>query len=184
LEDLRTLDDAALVGLMKMGSHEALGEVMLRYRQQVARVVIGILGNTPEADDVGQETFIRFWNNMEAYSHDAKISTYLTRIAINLSINEIRKRKRKQEWFSNAKNEVAKQTNDDALYQRYNREHIEAALQQLDEQQRTVVVLRLMQGYSTKETAEILHIPMGTVLSRLSRALDKLRLNLKKLDEI
>ncbi|HMM11669.1 MAG TPA: RNA polymerase sigma factor [Bacteroidales bacterium] len=181
---MRTLDDGALVGLMKQGRQEALGEVMRRHRQQVARVIIGMLGNTPEADDVGQETFIRFWNNMEAYTLDARISTYLTRIAINLSINEIRKRKRKQEWFSNAKSEAGRQVVDETLNERYNMEHIEAALQQLDEQQRAVVVLRLLQGYSTKETAEMLHIPLGTVLSRLSRALDKLRLNLKKLDEI
>ncbi len=184
MEVLQTLDDGALVDLMKRGRHDALGEVMRRHRQQVARVVIGMLGNTPEAEDVGQETFIRFWNNMEAYSLEAKISTYLTRIAINLSINEIRKRKRKQEWFSNAKSEVIRQTSDEAHFEQYNREHIEAALQQLDEQQRAVVVMRLVQGYSTKETAEMLHIPLGTVLSRLSRALDKLRLNLKKLDEI
>lgn len=184
LEDLRTLDDAALVVLMKKGRQEALGEVVRRYRQQVARVVIGMLGNTPEADDVGQETFIRFWNNMEAYTHDARISTYLTRIAINLSINELRKRKRKQEWFSSTKSEAGGPLVDDSLSGRYEREHIEAALRMLDEQQRAVVVMRLVQGYSTKETADMLNIPMGTVLSRLSRALDKLRLNLKKLDVI
>ncbi len=54
----------------------------------------------------------------------------------------------------------------------------------LDEQQRAVVVMRLIQGYSTKETADMLNIPLGTVLSRLSRALDKLRLSLKQLDAI
>ncbi len=184
MEDLRTLDDGALVGLMKLGRQDALGEVVRRYQQQVARVVIGMLGNTPEADDVGQETFIRFWNNMHAYTHDAKISTFLTRIAINLSINEIRKRKRKQEWISNAKAETSGVMVDDTLIGRYEREHIEAALHMLDEQQRAVVIMRLVQGYSTKETADLLNIPLGTVLSRLSRALDKLRLNIKKLDAI
>lgn len=184
LEDLRTLDDGALVGLMKQGRQDALGEVVRRHRQQVARVVIGMLGNTPEADDVGQETFIRFWNNIDAYTLDAKISTFLTRIAINLSINEIRKRKRKQEWISRTKAEAREQIVDESIYRRYEREHIEAALQNLDEPQRAVVVMRLLQGFSTKETAEMLRIPLGTVLSRLSRALDKLRLNLKKLEEI
>lgn len=178
------MDDAALVGLMKQGRQDALGEVVRRYRQQVARVVIGMLGNTPEADDVGQETFIRFWNNMDAYTHDARISTFLTRIAINLSINEIRKRKRKQEWVSSAKAEAGRQVIDDTLSGQYEREHIEAALRMLDEQQRAVVVMRLVQGYSTKETADMLNIPLGTVLSRLSRALDKLRLSLKQLDAI
>ncbi|MBK9291830.1 MAG: RNA polymerase sigma factor [Bacteroidetes bacterium] len=184
MEDLRTLDDGALVRLMKQGRQDALGEVMRRHRQQVARVVIGMLGNTPEADDVGQETFIRFWNNMEAYTHEAKISTFLTRIAINLSINEIRKRKRKQEWISNTKAEAGRPAVDESLDQRYQMEHIEAALQQLDEQQRAVVVMRLVQGYSTRETAEMLQVPLGTVLSRLSRALDRLRLILKKHEEI
>ncbi|MCE1202510.1 MAG: RNA polymerase sigma factor [Bacteroidia bacterium] len=184
MEDLRTLDDGALVGLMKQGRQDALGEVVRRYRQQVARVVIGMLGNTPEADDVGQETFIRFWNNMDAYTHDARISTFLTRIAINLSINEIRKRKRKQEWVSSAKAEAGRQVIDDTMSGQYEREHIEAALRMLDEQQRAVVVMRLIQGYSTKETADMLNIPLGTVLSRLSRALDKLRLSLKQLDAI
>ena len=69
------------------------------YKDQVARTVKAMLGNVQEVEDVGQEVFIRFFKNIENFKGDAKILTYLNRIAINLSLNELEKRKRKWRFF-------------------------------------------------------------------------------------
>jgi RNA polymerase sigma-70 factor (ECF subfamily) len=60
------------------------------------------------------------------------------------------------------------------------RDILERELQKLDEGQRAVFILRILEGYNTKETADILHIPLGTVLSRLHRALEILKIRLKE----
>ena len=175
-----------MVENMRKGDEYALTEVVRRYERVVAQVVIGMLGNTPEADDVGQETFIRFWASIANYRHEAKISTYLTRIAINLSINELKRRKRRMEWLERTKEKLVKDriTEAENSVQRAEfQEYITAALSKVESNQRAVMILRLVHGYSTKETAEILGIPMGTVLSRLSRGLEKLRDILKKMEE-
>jgi RNA polymerase sigma-70 factor (ECF subfamily) len=106
------------------------------------------------------------------------VGTYLTRIAINLSLNELKKRKRVVSLFTQKQEESGWSDLSDEgrdADRRDAREVVEAALQELDEGFRAVVVLRLIEGYSTKETAEILNLPLGTVLSRLARAQKQLK---------
>jgi RNA polymerase sigma-70 factor (ECF subfamily) len=112
------------------------------------------------------------------------LSTYINKIAINLTLNELKKRKRAFSFFS--------QKGDDEMYgldfgasedaeRNEASEIVNKALMALDPGFRIVVTMRMLQGYSTKETAEILDLPLGTVLSRLSRAQEQLRIILKKL---
>ena len=72
---------------------------MRRYESKVAATVVGMLGAGNEADDVGQETFIRFYNALKNFREEASVGTYITRIAINLSLNELRRRKRRRFLF-------------------------------------------------------------------------------------
>jgi RNA polymerase sigma-70 factor, ECF subfamily len=180
---LETLTEERLIELLQQGHHKALTEVVRRHGTLVAKVVKGMLGDVPEAEDVGQETFIRFWNNIESYRHEAKISTFLVKIAMNLSLNELKRRKNRFSRFGGMKEnveEVMKLQNPphDEVYG--NNQLVEHALASLDTAHRSVVVMRLLQGYSSKETADILNVPLGTVLSRLSRAQDKLRIIIDK----
>lgn len=187
LEHYHNEAESVLVELMQAGDEKALAEVIRRYEVLVARVVIGMLGNTAEAEDVGQETFIRFWNSIGSYRHEAKVSTFLTRIAINLSINELRRRTKRYEWLERSDDKPLKQnavnTRPD-VEQMETQEQLTYALASIEPDQRSVLLLRMVQGYSTKETADILNIPLGTVLSRLSRGLDKLRQSIQKLEEV
>lgn len=186
MEHYNHLDESELVNLLKQGKEYALTELIRRYQKTVARVVVGMLGNGPEAEDVGQETFIRFWSSVNTYRHDAKVSTFLTRIAINLSINELRRRKKRYQWLDFLEDKKFRNFNvaeSDQYVQSDDHEHITKALASIEPDQRAVVILRMVQGYSTKETAEMLDIPLGTVLSRLSRALEKLRVEIIKLEE-
>lgn len=152
---------------------------MQRHEQQVRATVLGMLGPVAEADDVAQEVFIRFYRSLDKFRGDAQLTTYLSRIAINLSLNELKRRQRTQKRFlfwQRADIKIPDPVDIHADPERQDRkELVQKALQYIDEDYRAVVVLRMLDGYSVKETAEILHIPMGTVASRLARGLDKLK---------
>lgn len=167
-----------LISLLKDGDERAYFKVLDLYKDQVARTVKGMLGNVQEAEDVGQEVFIRFFKSIENFKGDAKISTYLNRIAINLSLNELEKRKRKWRVFYNGhkleekliSNMVEKPVEDSER-----KEIVRMAIMKLDPKYRKIVILRALQQNSFKEVAEILQMPLGTVLSRYARAQCKLK---------
>ena len=178
MEDLTGLTDMELVKMAGGGNDHAFGLIVSRYEELIARTVKGMLGDRDGSDDVGQETFIRFYRSLKKYRGEASLGTYLSRIAINLSLNELNKRKKSFLFFS--KNEDDNSSHDlvhpdNESDRADSKELVDKALQGLEPGQRTVVVLRLLQGYSTKETAEILDLPIGTVLSRLSRAQKNLK---------
>jgi RNA polymerase sigma-70 factor (ECF subfamily) len=171
------LTDNELIKAARSGDAGAFKELVQRYESLVAATVTGMLGRCPEVDDVGQETFIRFYRSMDTFRGEASVGTYLTRIAINLSLNALKKRKRRRLMFLDKSPEelgdipdvgASTSTDDD-------KEVVHRAIQKLEPRFRSVIVLRLMNGYSTRETAEILKIPEGTVLSRLARAQMKLK---------
>ena len=167
--------DQELLAAVKNGNINAYTEFVHRYEKRIAATVIGMLGDCPEADDVGQETFIRFYNNINNFRGQSSMATYLTRIAINLSLNELKRRKRhanRSAPLSHAEKEMTAPMQHDMEDMN---QHIHRAIRQLDSRFRSVVVLRLIDGYSTKETATILKLPPGTVLSRLARAQEKLK---------
>jgi RNA polymerase sigma-70 factor (ECF subfamily) len=107
------------------------------------------------------------------------LGTYLTRIAINLSLNELKRWKKRSFllFFKNRENGEQIDMIDENSITEYtdDKEMVQKAIQQLEPNFRSVLVLRLIDGYSTAETANILNIPTGTVLSRLARAQKKLK---------
>ena len=171
------MDDMSLIAAAREGNETAFGEIVQRYQAQVAATVIGMLGHCDEADEVGQDVFIRFYKHLDKFRGEASLSTYLTRIAINLSLNELKRRKRRLSRFFNSPVDELVQIPDrnDHLEKRDICQWVQHAIQRLEPNFRAVIVLRLIDGYSTQETAEILKIPLGTVLSRLARAQAKLK---------
>ena len=176
------LKDAALVEAARDGSEDAFRKLVERHQNRVASVVIRMLGDTAEAEDVGQETFIRFYRSLRSFRGQASVGTYLTRIAVNLSLNELKKRRRRSIFVpfgpAGKSHDAPEQ---DYVDPRASAEYddtadgIQKALNELKPEFRSVIVLRLMEGYSTKETAAILGLPVGTVLSRLRRSQEKLK---------
>lgn len=175
--DLKQQTDEELLRISRKGDVAAFGELVRRYESKVAATVVGMLGRGNEADDVGQETFIRFYNALESFREEAAIGTYITRIAINLSLNELRRRKRRRLLFRamDPDNEVEEPAIEGSSDRFEKKEIIERAMKTLNPKFRAVVTLRLIEGYSTEETARILRVPVGTVLSRLLRAQKKLQ---------
>jgi RNA polymerase sigma-70 factor (ECF subfamily) len=165
-------EDEQLIADARNGDMSAFKFLVQRYEGKVAGVVKSMLGDTAEAVDVGQEVFIRFYESLDKFKGSSTLGTYLIRIAINLSLNEIKRTKRKNNFFRpleeghQVKSEDARDDVKDLVHYEISR---------LDPEFRLVVTLRMIEGYSTEETAEILSIALGTVLSRLSRAQKKLK---------
>lgn len=168
--------DQQLIILSQKGDQLAFREIVNRYRSRVAATVIGMLGHTPEAEDAGQETFIRLYRGLGQFRGDASLGTYLTRIAINVALNEIKRQKKRGEFLHDRTIEdlqIADQNSEAPADS--SKEIIRRGLQHLEPEFRAVILLRIFEGFTTQDTATILDIPVGTVLSRLSRAQKKLR---------
>ena len=179
------MTDQEIIKRILAGETDLYREIIVKYESQIAAVIYGMIGKTPEAEDIGQETFIRFYKNLKNFRGDSGVGTYLTRIAINLSLNEIKRRKRKNMMFVYEENNKLEIQHDENISENNeDKDLIHKAIQNLSPKFRSVIVLRLMQGYSTKETAKLLNIPVGTVLSRLTRAQKKLKQMLSPIMEV
>jgi RNA polymerase sigma-70 factor (ECF subfamily) len=183
-ESYRQKSDTELVKSSLEGDKQAFSEIVKRYQGMVARTVKAMLGDSVFSEDIGQDVFIKLYYSLSGFRGEAKLSTYIQKIAVNLTLNEIKRRKRFFSTFSQKGNnemyefEIA---DHDTEEKKDARELVGKALKKLDPKFRVIVVMRMLQGYSTKETAEILDIPIGTVLSRLSRAQEQMRIILEKM---
>ena len=172
--------DGELVERARAGDTLAFEQIVHRYEGQVAATVIGMMGRRPEADDVGQETFIRLHTYLHKYRGDAALGTYIVRIAINQTLKALQRRKQWRQRFMRYDQEAPESMEPvvkggDAVDARERERLVHVALGQINPEQRAVVVLRMLEGYSTRETAVMLNVPEGTVMSRLSRALERLK---------
>jgi RNA polymerase sigma-70 factor (ECF subfamily) len=180
-----TPTDAELIARARSGDDGAFAALVDRYERAVASTVIGMLGPGDDADDVGQETFVRFHRALGSFRGESSLKTYLVHIAMNLSLNALKRRRRSALRFVSRDGE----SDDGDPLVNLPEPHVgpdgdvdtrelqllvRAAVRRLGEKHRAVVVLRLFHDYSTKETAEVLGVPEGTVLSRLSRAMKEL----------
>jgi RNA polymerase sigma-70 factor, ECF subfamily len=173
-----------LVEASLRGDRRAFGEIVNRYSRMVAKTVKSMLGDTVFAEDIGQEVFIKLYYSLPEFRGESKLSTYIQKIAVNLTLNEIKRRKRIFSLFSLKGSDEMQEINipdSDDSERREAAELVNKALMELEPGFRIVVTMRMLQGYSTKETAEILELPLGTVLSRLSRAQEQMRKILKNL---
>ena len=183
-ESYNQTEEDELVKACLNGDKNAFGEIVNRYQKMVARTVKGMLGDSVFAEDIGQEVFINLYHSLSEFRGEAKLSTYIQKIAVNLTLNEIKRRKRFFSMFSQKANnemhefEIADHNSEES---REASEIVNKALLAMDPKFRIILTMRMLQGYSTKETAEILDLPLGTVLSRLSRAQEQLRNILAKL---
>lgn len=172
--------DADLIARARAGDDGAFATLVERYEGAVAATVVGMLGRGDEADDVGQETFIRFHRALGAFRGESSLKTYLVHIAMNLSLNALKRRRRSLLRFVTGADEALAEIPEsragpaEHAEARETRVRVRRAVAELSDPHRAVVVLRMFHDYSTRETAQILGVPEGTVLSRLSRAMKEL----------
>lgn len=189
-EPVADLSDHDLIEATKNGDEAAFAEIVNRYRNPLTNYIYRMLNDYEEAVDLAQETFVRVYFAINRYHTDYAFSTYIYRIASNLAISEIRKRKRRKlmsltGFFQYESEEVdlhppdEKPLPDADLVSDEEKTVIAKAIATLPDKYRAPIILRDIEGRTYEEIAEILELGLGTTKSRISRARGLLRDKLK-----
>ncbi|MBC8128678.1 MAG: sigma-70 family RNA polymerase sigma factor [Gloeobacteraceae cyanobacterium ES-bin-144] len=185
-------DDIRLVALAQQGDLRSYDVLVTRHRGRIYAMIRNMIHQEADAWDLSQEVFIKAWNALPRFEAKARFSTWLYRIAHNVVYDWSRKRKLisagelNDEIFERERIDSASMTTpsggespDDTMVQSELCEKIEKALAKLSSEHREVVVLKDVQGLSYKEIAEVMACSIGTVMSRLFYARQKLQVMLK-----
>jgi RNA polymerase sigma-70 factor (ECF subfamily) len=174
--------DKQLITRIISGETDLFGQLVDRYQDRVAGVCFNMMKEHNLANEVGQETFVRLYKSLEKFNFQSSLGTYITRIAINLCLNKLDSIQRRTNRFVGQNDKHHNIAGHGNSFQKdlESKEIVALGLDSLNPEARSVVVLRMIEGYSTKETSELLGIAEGTVMSKLSRALKKMKETLLK----
>ena len=177
--------DLALVEEVRNGNRQAFTELMRRYQQRVYWVARRIVGSHAEADDIAQETFIKAYLALGDFRGESTFFTWLYRIAVNLSLNAIRKRQLvsylRESDIINRLFPAAESADADMEFQE-TETRLQKAVALLPEKQRAVFVMRYYDEMSYEEIAEVLKTSVGGLKANYFHALRKVQEMMK--DEI
>lgn len=165
--------DTALLEDCKRGDRKALESLVRRYERTVFNAAYRMLGNPDDAADVTQTTFLKAFENIDRFNPKYKFFSWIYRIAVNESINQINKRNRLEELDDNKVSPVRGPA-DQADAGRLGNV-VQAVLLELTEDHRAVIVLRHFSECSYRQIGEILQIPEKTVKSRLFSARQQIK---------
>ena len=178
-------DDLTLVTRVRQGDQRAFRLLVERYQRKVFSVALGMLKDKEEAMDVSQEAFVKVYKYLDHFKGDSSFYTWLYRITVNICIDVLRKKnalKGEQVEFDETVKMDAAEANigslgsqlgtnpQKAALRRELAEKINAALQEVPEKHRAILLLREVEGMSYEDLARTLEIPKGTVMSRLFHA--------------
>lgn len=182
--------DQAIVERVIGGDVDSFGILVQRYQDRIYSTALNYVGNPDDAVDITQETFVKAYSKLLSFSSTSSFYTWVYRIAINTAIDFLRKKRGKpmesleddrftEVGFEPASRDLAADP-ERVLVQHEQRRALRTAIGSLSEKLRSVIVLHDVEGLSQEEVAEILHVPIGTVKSRVSRAREELRYLLRK----
>ena len=178
----------------KAGNEKAFAEIVFHYQKKVLNIAYRMLGNFEEAKDLAQEVFISVFESIKDLKEEIKFDAWLTQITLNHCRNRWKYLKRRQ-YFNSESLDDPIETEDgnipkaivdpsdspETLYEKKSiQEFIQRGLLELKEDQRELLVLRDLQGFSYGEMGELLGLPEGTIKSKLHRA----RMELKEVLEM
>ncbi|WP_050613685.1 RNA polymerase sigma factor SigW [Bacillus testis] len=173
------------------GDHNAFGEIVEIYKDKVFQLCYRMLGNRHEAEDMAQEAFVRAYVNIHSFNIKRKFSTWLYRIATNLCIDRIRKKK--PDYYLDAEiagtegldmySQIPSSTKkpEEEVESLELQDTIQKEILKLPEKYRTVIVLKYIEELSLKEISEILDLPIGTIKTRIHRGREALRKQLSNI---
>ncbi len=170
--------DYALIQDCRKGDRQALGSLVRRYERPVFNAAYRMLGTADEAADVTQTVFLKAFENLDRYNPQYKFFSWIYRIAVNESINQLNRRKRIEEL---GENEASSGRGPDAMVNAGQlSEEVQDVLMELSEDHRAVIVLRHFTECSYREIGEVLQIPEKTVKSRLFSARKAMKVQLER----
>ncbi|HVF24577.1 MAG TPA: sigma-70 family RNA polymerase sigma factor [Anaerolineales bacterium] len=175
------MDEPTLIRHAANGDASAWEPLVQTYQQAVFRLAYLLLGDPDDAEDIAQETFLRAWNHLKRFDSTRPFKPWLLSITANLSRNRRRSAGRYLAALTRAfRDEPAPASIEDKSTEYMEANDLWKAVQHLKEPDQQVVYLRYFMDLSVAETAAALQVAEGTVKSRLSRALEKLRTIIKQ----
>ena len=185
-EDSEKEAELELLQAVKAGDATAYQGLVEKYQGRIYSMVYGMIRNREDARDITQDAFVKAYRSLGSFRLEASFYTWIYRIAMNLTIDFTRKRKRrKQSGFDESigtrdeKGDIAEVHHGDspskALERKQLYTRIMDALEKLPADQKQVILLRELEGLSYKEISDVMEIPEGTVMSRLFYARKKLQ---------
>jgi RNA polymerase sigma-70 factor (ECF subfamily) len=185
----REAEDTEWVLAFQAGKEEGFNRLVLKHKDRIFSLCRRMLGDADDADDAAQEAFVRVFHGLGEFRRDAKFSTWLYRIAVNVCKNKLDSKpyreSRERQSLEDAELEGATAgsapTPAQELEAKGRRQVIEEAIARLPEDQRMLVLLRDVEGRSYEEIAETTGLNEGTVKSRLNRGRRRLQEWLKEL---
>lgn len=168
------MNDDQLIEQTLEGNRDAFGELVTKYQVRLYNTMIQVVGNREDAYDVTQDAFMQAYLRLDTFRRSSKFYTWLYRIAFNVAIG-MRRRYRAYRVSESIQQEMSdrlvdrEKRPDEKLISEENVNTVRDVVNSLDDDFRSVVVLRELEEFSYEEIAEILEIPIGTVRSRLHR---------------
>lgn len=186
-------DDHDLMVATRAGDESAFYELVRRYRSPITNYIYRMVSDYETAVDLAQETFVRLYTHADRYRADHNFSTYIYKIASNLAISELRRRKRWNltslvSFFAGSDDAGddkdldlpdTRPLQDVQLLEDEQRRVVRRAVASLPEKYRAAIILRDIEGLEYDRIAAILQLPIGTVKSRINRARSFLREKLR-----
>jgi RNA polymerase sigma-70 factor (ECF subfamily) len=184
-EDEESASERALLVRLSRKDRVAFEQLVTTYQDRIFDFCFRMLGDREEALEMSQETFTSVYQHVSRFRQDAKLSTWVFKIAKNLCLNRLKYLRRRGTGRSDELSRVpeaelvnisteAPQKPDEALLAARERTRVQRAIALLDEEQRVLVVLRDIEGLSYEEIVGVTELPEGTVKSRLHRARERL----------
>jgi RNA polymerase sigma-70 factor (ECF subfamily) len=190
--------DDILLDRALAGDQSALGDLLQTHQSRIFNTVLRMVGNRDDAEELTQDVMVKIVQHVSEYNGHARFSTWVTRIAMNQSISHLRKRRLRRTISLDAPARSSdksdrgsalaeqlqhdgNQTPDQCVEMGEMTEHLQDAMDRLDDDFRSVLVLRDINEMDYQQIAQSLDVPVGTVKSRLFRARLALRAELSKL---
>lgn len=183
-KDHSSADDEALVREARKGDTQAFEELVARHRDKIYARAYSMMRNEEDAIDLSQEAWVKGWQRLHQFHGDSSFGTWMTRIVINLCLDQLRKHKRQRaesieeldEELGGVERQMPAVTVNptERLERGELRQRIDKALSQLSHEHRTALVLHEFEDMEYKEIAKTMGCSIGTVMSRLFYARRKM----------
>ena len=174
-------EDRMLIIKAKSGDTLAYEDLVKKYQKKIYYLCQRMTGTHQSADDLSQETFIKAFFAISKFKEDMNFFTWIRKIAVNSTLNYLKVRKREKPLGENSEQipgnpaTISQELPQDRVQRTQIERKFKAALQSIPSDQRSIFILKVYEGLSYKDIAQLLNIPFGTVMSRLNRARKKLK---------
>ena len=177
------INDDTLIAKIRQGDLDAFEQLISRYETKIYTIAYRYMGNYNDASDLAQEAFIRVYRSINSFRGESSFSTWLYRVVTNVCKDEMRRRSRQNtvsmdEMIEKGRAPAAENKHkpiEEMILRKELQDEVQAVLNSLSDDYRTIVIMRDIQGYSYEEISHFLKCSLGTVKSRLNRARNALK---------